>query len=202
MSSMKKTGYIVAGAAFILIMLILILRGCSVMDKEPVEGTMGRAVNNSVNDGKMVSEEAGYDVDDSVLNGSGNDSNIVDGKESAVGNTEACSESETISGDSENQSEYAESESGNLSLHEVDSVSIENKYSADVLVSAKKVYLMDSGVYAYALRLILPVEGRGYKLVDYMCSVSTWNTVVSGDSIRVEYGVDSDGNVIILSVGN
>lgn len=201
MSSMKKTGYIVAGAAFILIMLIFILRGCSVRNKEPVEGTMGRAVDNSVDGGKMISEEAGYDVDDSVLNGSGYDSNIVDSKENSTEAVNISTEAETISDKGQNQSEYVEPDSGKLSLREVDSVNIENKYSADVLVSAKKVYLMDSGVYAYALRLILPVEERGYKLVDYMCSVSTWNTVVSGDSIRVEYGVDSSGNVIILSVG-
>lgn len=199
----KKIGMIVCGSILILIICILFMRGCSIRRTETVDGTMGRVTtdeeyndqNSGVNQNgtMMKSEQTGYDVPEEVLNGSTDSTLEVVGEN----NSEGYKDESVTTGIQESE---AKENSDELSLKLVDSLSIVNKASADVLISSKNVYLVDDSVYAYALKLILPVENKGYKLVDYMCSVTTWNSVSSGDSIHVEYGLDEEGHIIILSL--
>lgn len=199
----KKIGMIVCGSILILIICILFMRGCSIRRTETVDGTMGRVTTDeeyndqssgvNQNGTMMKSEQTGYDVPEEVLNGSTDSTLEVVGEN----NSEGYKDESVTTGIQESE---AKENSDELSLKLVDSLSIVNKASADVLISSKNVYLVDDSVYAYALKLILPVENKGYKLVDYMCSVTTWNSVSSGDSIHVEYGLDEEGYIIILSL--
>ncbi len=216
MNNFKMVGAILSVACLIFLCILLGTRKVGIEKKQEVDGTMGRVSeeeyvsDDTDNNVKMVAEGSGYDVPNDVLQKE-NDTQLNVGNLSDNTTEEGTVESEVISsqagqgnlGNSEiSETEKIENTEGKeeMSLKLVDSLSIVSKASADVLISSKNVYLLDSSVYAYALKLIFPIENTGYKLVDYMCSVTTWNSVNSGDSIHVEYGLDKDDNIIILSL--
>lgn len=216
MNNFKMVGAILSVACLIFLCILLGTRKVGIEKKQEVDGTMGRVSeeeyvsDDTDNNVKMVAEGSGYDVPNDVLQKE-NDTQLNVGNLSDDAKEEGTVESEVIStqvsqgnlGNPEiSETEKIENTEGKeeMSLKLVDSLSIVSKASADVLISSKNVYLLDSSVYAYALKLIFPIENTGYKLVDYMCSVTTWNSVNSGDSIHVEYGLDKDDNIIILSL--
>ena len=214
MNNFKMVGAILSVACLIFLCILLGTRKVGIEKKQEVDGTMGRVSeeeyvsDDADNNVKMVAEGSGYDVPNDVLQKE-NDTQLNVGNLSADATEEGTVESEVISsqvgqgnlGNSEIPDTVENTEGKDeMSLKLVDSLSIVSKASADVLISSKNVYLLDSSVYAYALKLIFPIENTGYKLVDYMCSVTTWNSVNSGDSIHVEYGLDKDDNIIILSL--
>lgn len=216
MNNFKMVGAILSVACLIFLCILLGTRKVGIEKKQEVDGTMGRVSeeeyvsDDTDNNVKMVAEGSGYDVPNDVLQKE-NDTKLNVDNLSDDATEEGTVESEVISsqvsqGNLGNpeipETEKIENTEGKeeMSLKLVDSLSIVSKASADVLISSKNVYLLDSSVYAYALKLIFPIENTGYKLVDYMCSVTTWNSVNSGDSIHVEYGLDKDDNIIILSL--
>lgn len=215
MNNFKLVGAILSVACLIFLCILLGTRKVGIEKKQEVDGTMGRVSEEEYSSDdedssvKMVAEGSGYDVPNDVLQKENdtqlNMGNSSDNGEGGTVETEVIS-SQVSQGNSGN-SEISETEEiGNtegkeeMSLKLIDSLSIVSKASADVLISSKNVYLLDNSAYAYALKLIFPIENTGYKLVDYMCSVTTWNSVNSGDSIHVEYGLDKDNNIIILSL--
>lgn len=216
MNNFKMVGAILSVACLIFLCILLGTRKVGIEKKQEVDGTMGRVSeeeyvsDDTDNNVKMVAEGSGYDVPNDVLQKE-NDTKLNVDNLSDDAKEEGTVESEVINsqvsqgnlGNPEiSETEKIENTEGKeeMSLKLVDSLSIVSKASADVLISSKNVYLLDSSVYAYALKLIFPIENTGYKLVDYMCSVTTWNSVNSGDSIHVEYGLDKDDNIIILSL--
>ena len=215
MNNFKLVGAILSVACLIFLCILLGTRKVGIEKKQEVDGTMGRVSEEEYSSDdedsnvKMVAEGSGYDVPNDVLQKE-NDTQLNIGNSSdngEEGNVETEVISSQVSQGNFGNSEISETEKiGNtegkeeMSLKLIDSLSIVSKASADVLISSKNVYLLDNSVYAYALKLIFPIENTGYKLVDYMCSVTTWNSVNSGDSIHVEYGLDKDNNIIILSL--
>jgi hypothetical protein len=220
---MKKASYIMVGVCFVILIAVLFIRGCSIQKvdtstKQTTEVTSNAngttSVNSQNNSTGNVSSQGSYVSDTTgstdataqsettkgkqveVLENSGYDvsSDILE-KETDSSITQKSAETEGTS----NVSEDGE-ENSDFSLKLVNSVAIEDKYSSDVLVSSKNVYLVGDSVYAYSLKLILPIDGEGYRVVDYLCSVTTWNSVESGDSLRVEYGLDAEKKVLILSI--
>lgn len=214
---MKKdrTVFIIVGAMILTIIIMLSLRGCSrpkvsveknddnllvgynnegVGDANELWDRVEERQNGGVGSGVVGSEEDA--TTDSV-----NESEV--GNETEVGNgTEVGNETE-VSNETElgNETEEVTDETnGYVGMKKVDGYAdlVEN-FESDVIISSKNLYLLDNGVYAYSLGLIVPFEGD-YKIIDYMCSLSSWNSVESGETIHISYGVDSSGNILITSI--
>lgn len=200
-----KSAIVMVFLIVILVIIILGIRGCSIQKKVESPGTMGVAPGESTgvvvterNTDKFVSEEnnmSGVEIVDGANAGISEESELdtetpTEGK--VASSNESITENAQVSeGTSDNSSE--------VTLKKVDSMDIVEKYSSDALISSKSIYLSDDGSYAYSLSLLIPM-GEGYRSVEYMCSVSSWKAVEMNESISVEYGMDSSGNIIILSL--
>ena len=171
---------VILSLTIILIIIILFfIRGCSIQKTVPREGTMGVVEKEKTPEKEDVAgtiSSSGVDVSDKVSEELKNEGVSLE-----------------VSGeDYENSGEHT--------LKPVNNVKVLNTYTNDVLVSSKNIFLLDDTTYAYSLRLIVPIENQGYRLVDYLCSVATWNSVESKDSITVQYGIDESGRVIIIGL--
>lgn len=214
---MKKdrTVFIIVGAMILTIIIMLSLRGCS-RPKVSVEKNDDNLLVGYNDEGVGDANELWDRVEERQNGvGSGVESGVVGseevcsvnesevGIETEVGNeTEVGSEPEVSTGSEVgNETEESVSETnGYVGMKKVDGYAdlVEN-FESDVIISSKNLYLLDNGVYAYSLGLIVPFEGD-YKIIDYMCSLSSWNSVESGETIHISYGVDSSGNILITSI--
>lgn len=201
-----KSAIVMIFLIVILVIIILGIRGCSIQKKVESPGTMGVAPGENVgvvtterNTEKFVSEEnsmSGIEIIDG-----GDNVGVPKESETVVETTtegEVASSNEPITENSK-ASEGTTDNSSEVTLKKVDSMDIVEKYSSDALISSKSIYLSDDGSYVYSLSLLIPM-GEGYRSVEYMCSVSSWKAVEMNESISVEYGMDSNGNIIILSL--
>lgn len=200
-----KSAIVMVFLIVILVIVILGIRGCSIQKKVESPGTMGVAPGENAgvvvterNTDKFVSEESnmsGVEIVDGANVSISEESELVTEtptEEEVVSSNEPITENAQVSeGTSDNSSE--------VTLKKVDSMDIVEKYSSDALISSKSIYLSDDGSYVYSLSLLIPL-GEGYRSVEYMCSVSSWKAVEMNESISVEYGMDSNGNIIILSL--
>lgn len=200
-----KSAIVMVFLIVILVIIILGIRGCSIQKKVESPGTMGVAPGESTgvvvterNTDKFVSEEnnmSGVEIVDGANEGISEGSELdteTPTEEEVVSSNEPITENAQVSeGTSDNSSE--------VTLKKVDSMDIVEKYSSDALISSKSIYLSDDGSYVYSLSLLIPL-GEGYRSVEYMCSVSSWKAVEMNESISVEYGMDNNGNIIILSL--
>lgn len=200
-----KSAIVMVFLIVILVIIILGIRGCSIQKKVESPGTMGVAPGESTgvvvterNTEKFVSEEnnmSGVEIVDGADEGISKESELdteTPTEEEVVSSNEPITENAQVSeGTSDNSSE--------VTLKKVDSMDIVEKYSSDALISSKSIYLSDDGSYVYSLSLLIPL-GEGYRSVEYMCSVSSWKAVEMNESISVEYGMDNNGNIIILSL--
>ena len=176
--NLKKTGLIAAIVVFALVVIFILLRGVSVnrVDKKSREQ---QELQQQMQQMQQQQNTGSLKVDPSVMNentGTQSVGDALSNKENA--NTGSSTPEEAIS------------------LQRVSSVNLIAEETQDVLVSSKDVYVSDSGVYAYSLSMILPVQGT-YRVVNYLCSVKTWNSLEAGQSISVTYGIDANQNVLI-----
>ena len=200
-----KSAIVMVFLIVILVIIILGIRGCSIQKKVESPGTMGVAPGENVgvvvterNTEKFVSKEnnmSGVEIVDGANMGISEESELATEthtEEEVTSSNEPVTENAQVSeGTSDNSSE--------VTLKMVDSMDIVEKYSSDALISSKSIYLSDDGGYVYSLSLLIPLR-EGYRSVEYMCSVSSWKAVEMNESISVEYGMDSNGNIIILSL--
>lgn len=207
---MKKdrTVFIIVGAMILTIIIMLSLRGCSrpkvsveknddsllvgyneegIGDANELWDRVEERQNSGVGSGVVGSEEVGS----------------VNETEAEVGNGSEVSKESEVDNETEvgnNTEEDASETNGYVEMKKVDGYAdlVEN-FESDVIISSKNLYLLDNGVYAYSLGLIVPFDGD-YKIIDYMCSLSSWNSVESGETIHISYGVDSSGNILITGI--
>ena len=202
---MKKdrTVFIIVGAMILTIIIMLSLRGCS-RPKVSVEKNDDNLLVGYNDEGVGDANELWDRVEERQNSGVG--SGVVGSEE--VGSSEMANETEVgnwaeVSSETEAGNETEESvgeTNGYVGMKKVDGYAdIVENFESDVIISSKNLYLLDNGVYAYSLGLIVPFEGD-YKIIDYMCSLSSWNSVDSGETIHISYGVDSSGNILITSI--
>ena len=217
----KRAGFLIGGLVFALALILLIFRGVAVKKKE---ARLQRQQQENMQQylDQMAMEESQQNNDNAVVGltdwgntGNGENPGLpnsstgvsaevlgdINGRQSSQSGFDE--EGETDTGDSQDGQtaptnlSVAETLNNTLSLQLVDRVEVQATYEANVLVSAKSIYKVGESCYAYAISMIIPVEGKGYQLIDYLCSVATWNSVNNGDSIVVTYGLDENGVVII-----
>ena len=202
----KKAGLLIGRIVIVLVIILLVIRGAVIKKKDAqLEEQMMQeayAQQEQQNNMGMNPQNQGMVTWGNNQGGDAADNNI------GVGANVLDEANEKQNSDSsvgvESNSEIPKEDlpattdlNTNLSLELVDKVEVLGTYEANVLVSAKSVYKVGNSSYAYALSMIIPIEGKGYQLIDYLCSVSTWNSVNAGDSIVVTYGLDENGIVVV-----
>lgn len=210
----KRTGVIACIGVFIIIMVMLFSRSCSIRRNEMISET------NPIDDnGNIIAEEDGssdlgqdlgqveYDDSEEVgsLDTSDNDEfaeerseNGVQENQNNVDNTEKGSKDNAVVGSSNDSKE----KKYEISLKKASKVTIVKTGSCEATITGKNVYLTDENVYSYCLKLDFTMEDGIETSIDYLCSVFTWNYVNTGDTVTVKYGLDADGNLLVTSLMN
>lgn len=207
---MKKdrTVFIIVGAMILTIIIMLSLRGCS-RPKVSVEKNDDNLLVGYNDEGVGDANELWDRVEERQNSGVGSgvvgseEVGSVNESEAEVGNGSEVSKESEVDNETEvgnNTEEDVSETNGYVGMKKVDGYAdlVEN-FESDVIISSKNLYLLNNGVYAYSLGLIVPFNGD-YKIIDYMCSLSSWNSVESGETIHISYGVDSSGNILITSI--
>lgn len=69
----------------------------------------------------------------------------------------------------------------------------------EALVSSKKTYLVDDKSYAYSLALVIPSNDE-YKIINYYCPKKTYDAVMSGEVVKVDYYMDNNDVIAVDSI--
>ena len=210
----KRTGVIACIGVFIIIMVMLFSRSCSIRRNEMISET------NQIDDnGNIIAEEDGssdlgqdlgqveYDDSEEVgsLDTSDNDKFIEENSENKVQENQKNADS-TEKGSKDNTAVGSHTDSKEkkyeISLKKASKVTIVKSGSCEATITGKNVYLTDENVYSYCLKLDFTMEDGIETSIDYLCSVFTWNYVNTGDTVTVKYGLDADGNLLVTSLMN
>lgn len=211
----KRTGVIACIGVFIIIMVMLFSRSCSIRRNEMISET------NPIGDnGSIIAEEdegssdLGQDLgqveyDDSEEVGSldtlDNDEFVEENSENEVqGNKKNADSTEKGSKDNTDVGSPTDSKEKKyeISLKKASKVTIVKSGSCEATITGKNVYLTDENVYSYCLKLDFTMEDGTETSIDYLCSVFTWNYVNTGDTVTVKYGLDAEGNLLVTSLMN
>lgn len=210
----KRTGVIACIGVFIIIMVMLFSRSCSIRRNEMISET------NQIDDnGNIIAEEDGssdlgqdlgqveYDDSEEVgsLDTSDNDEFVEENSENKVQENQKNVDS-TEKGSKDNTAVGSNTDSKEkkyeISLKKASKVTIVKSGSCEATITGKNVYLTDENVYSYCLKLDFTMEDGIETSIDYLCSVFTWNYVNTGDTVTVKYGLDADGNLLVTSLMN
>ena len=210
----KRTGVIACIGVFIIIMVMLFSRSCSIRRNEMISET------NQIDDnGNIIAEEDGssdlgqdlgqveYDDSEEVgsLDTSDNDKFVEENSENKVQENQKNADS-TEKGSKDNTAVGSPTDSKEkkyeISLKKASKVTIVKSGSCEATITGKNVYLTDENVYSYCLKLDFTMEDGIETSIDYLCSVFTWNYVNTGDTVTVKYGLDADGNLLVTSLMN
>lgn len=209
----KRTGIIACIVVFIIIMIMLFSRSCSIRRNEMISETNKIDENGNIigtsDDEENNDEDLGQvDYNDSEEVGSldsSYDENMNDSSTNGVSEGQKTADStEDKSKDSTNVGNTKDSEEKKyeISLKKASKVTVVKSGSCEATVSGKNVYLTDENVYSYCLKLDFTMEDGIETSIDYLCSVFTWNYVNTGDVVTLKYGVDADGNLLVTSLMN
>lgn len=209
----KRTGIIACIGVFIIIMIMLFSRSCSIRRNEMISETNKIDENGNIigtnDDEENNDEDLGQiDYNDSEEVGSldsSYDENMNDSSTNGVSEGQKTADStEDKSRDSTNVGNTKDSEEKKyeISLKKASKVTIVKSGSCEATVTGKNVYLTDENVYSYCLKLDFTMEDGIETSIDYLCSVFTWNYVNTGDVVTLKYGVDADGNLLVTSLMN
>lgn len=210
----KRTGVIACIGVFIIIMVMLFSRSCSIRRNEMISET------NQIDDnGNIIAEEDGssdlgqdlgqveYNDSEEVgsLDTSENDEFVEENSENKVQENQKNADS-TEKGSKDNTAVGSHTDSKEkkyeISLKKASKVTIVKSGSCEATITGKNVYLTDENVYSYCLKLDFTMKDGIETSIDYLCSVFTWNYVNTGDTVTVKYGLDADGNLLVTSLMN
>lgn len=210
----KRTGVIACIGVFIIIMVMLFSRSCSIRRKEMISETNQIDDNGNIIDEEEGSNDLGQDLgqveyNDSEevgsLDTSENDKFVEENSENKVQENQKNADS-TEKGSKDNTAVGSHTDSKEkkyeISLKKASKVTIVKSGSCEATITGKNVYLTDENVYSYCLKLDFTMEDGIETSIDYLCSVFTWNYVNTGDTVTVKYGLDDDGNLLVTSLMN
>lgn len=211
----KRTGVIACIGVFIIIMVMLFSRSCSIRRNEMISETNPIDDNgNIIDEEEEGSNDLGQDLgqveyDDSEevgsLDTSDNDKFVEENSENKVQeNQKNVDSTEKESKDNTAVGSHTDSKEKKyeISLKKASKVTIVKSGSCEATITGKNVYLTDENVYSYCLKLDFTMEDGIETSIDYLCSVFTWNYVNTGDTVTVKYGLDADGNLLVTSLMN
>lgn len=213
----KKTGVIACIGVFVIIMIMLFSRSCSIRRNEMISETNqidenGNIIETSGNSDGNLDENNDEDLgqvdyndyeevgslDSYDENSNDNSTNGVSEGQKTEDSTEGKSKDSTNVGNTKD----SEGKKYEISLKKASKVTVVKSGSCEATVIGKNVYLTDENVYSYCLKLDFTMEDGIETSIDYLCSVFTWNYVNTGDVVILKYGVDADGNLLVTSLMN
>ena len=210
----KRTGVIACIGVFIIIMVMLFSRSCSIRRNEMISETNPIDDNGNILDEDEGNSDLGQDLgqveyNDSEevgsLDTSDNDKFVEENSENKVQENQKNVDS-TEKGSKDNTAVGSHTDSKEkkyeISLKKASKVTIVKSGSCEATITGKNVYLTDENVYSYCLNLDFTMEDGIETSIDYLCSVFTWNYVNTGDTVTVKYGLDADGNLLVTSLMN
>lgn len=194
--SKKQTGFFVVGVLFLLIIVAYLLRGCSiakeaektVQNKEPVKtqseiSTSG--VSNSGDSSSKILENTAENVEVSPTlseeNNLGESSEVIESEDSTVQDVSETNYSSLMAISEPKLGEVASATQG--------------------IVKSKNVYFYNNS-YIYNIDILFVAQDTTVKECSYFCPKKTYDALVISQPVHVDYQMDSQGNVSIISISN
>lgn len=204
--SKAKTCVIALIFIFMIVIILLTVRGCSIQRKSEIPAESGNTESTTV-------EEITEDTSNNVENDINNSQNSTESTE-----VEPLSEEEIVTTEipevnkdevPDNVKENSEEEikdkkdiiDSNTSLTEVQDPSLSEVLNSTGIVSGKKIYKIGNG-YLYEIRLIMVMGNDENTFASYYCPRKTFDALESGSSVNIEYQLDSTGCISITSISN
>lgn len=199
-----KTGLIFIAFLLIIAIIIMTFKSCSLSrkvnssQKVQNEQVATDSDKNSITstgeeDTKKLENTSGQEVSGSVGVDNSNAENILDNNE----NTE-------IEGDNTQSSSSTEStidiNDGDIILKEVSEPQLSKNLQSTAVVSSKSMYISNTNSYVYQVSFLLLLDDDDYQTVSYYCPKTTYDALIKGDSVNIEYQLDSTGIISISSV--
>lgn len=227
--SLKSASLLIAGVVFIVIIIMLTVRSCTVSKKvEPkvstkntsevvlVEEDLSSEKEDEIDQKGEISEESGKNSSredtESTAKGSENPTknNVENGSENIesgnrVENPKNYPQEEGIDANEDSYKDSSQEELSGVSENKyggffnVDEPVLGESMETSTLVTGKKAYLVDDIFYTYSLSLIFPIDG-GYEVIDYFCPKKTYDAVETGETVKAVYQMDKSGIVSITSI--
>lgn len=199
----KKTGAVLLTVIFMLIIILLTVRGCSITKKSESFSVTKNTESSTVRD---ISEGSSNNVEkqstkseNSSENGEGE---VVLESENLTSENEVNKDTSTGSANASNVTVVSDStrlDTREGSLQEVSEPNLSEPLSSTGMVSGKKIYKIDNS-YLYEIRLILVFGNEENVLCSYYCPRKTYDALETGTSVNVEYQVDTEGVISITSI--
>lgn len=203
-----KSGFVFVAFLVIVMIVIMTIRSCSVsrqvnssQDSQIAE-TQVNQENNTItstgeNDIKNLDNLAEKEGSDSSWNDTANEANSA----YAEGDTSTNSNDSVSEETTESSVNKEDTVSSDITLQKVSEPQLSESIKVQAVVSSKSIFLSDSGSYVYEVDFLVLTDDNGeYSTFSYFCPKTTYDALTKGDSVNVEYQVDSSGNVSVGAV--
>lgn len=206
--SKKTVGIIVMVLLLLLVVFFCYLRGMSVESRTDSGNSRNgdsTPIASETTSTSSREETAKNSPLDTESFSTGNSSSTKIKSENVTETTEKVeSESQKGSDDSKpepkNDSSNSSSSDTLKGMLEVSIPNLSEPISTTGVVSSKKAYLVDNSYYIYEVSLII-VTGNGESTLGrYYCPRTTFDSIEMGNTLKVEYQVDSEGCLSISSL--
>lgn len=202
----KKTGLIVIAFLIVLILILCMVRGCSVTRE--VKGTQNQQqtqsqVNNSQQQQQQIAKTTETQKNSETKEAVNSESTKVsettsNGTVSSSESSEKSVENVESSVGSSTNINSANTNDNNVPV-EVSSPELGNSIESSGMVSGKHTYSWGTS-YLYEVSLVI-VTGDGNSIVgNYFCPKNTYDNLSMGDSLSVTYQLDGQNNISISTI--
>lgn len=213
--SKMKTCVIFVAFLVVVMIVIMTVRSLSVsreVNSSQNEQTVETQQNTSQNDitstgesdNKNSEDLADSDESSTSSSASAEDTNLSENSSDSTVDSDNSSQQGTTETPIKEEPEATTTEptdvTGNNTLQEVSEPQLSESIKVQAVVSSKSIYLTGNS-YVYQVDFLVLTDDNGnYTTLPYYCPKTTYDALTKGDSVNVEYQVDSSGNVSVASV--
>lgn len=180
----KKTGIIIVVFLIFILMILYLIKGCSITKKveTPVSST------NTVSVTKQTSENTTSNVVETSSEITETTTVFVEPSNSLPEETK-----EVISAKPKKE------ETKDDGIEEVNEPVLSETISTSGLVSGKSVYKVGNS-YMYSVSLIVVTGNEKNVPCKYFCPKNTWDALNVGDTLKVSFQTDTNGNISVNTI--
>lgn len=202
----KKAAAIIICVGMLLMIIILatlanVISGGNVKNTTNNQSTEIGIEQSSNTGGYSGEESSDFSKNDTVFSestGSGvEESNNVENTEKMEEVQETTENTEVVSNDEPSKNSSESSQEG---FSVVAEPVLGDVYESTGMVSSKQVYKVGDTSYAYAINLVILRDNDNTSMVQYFCPRKTYDALSSGDTLSVQYQLDSSGCISIATI--
>lgn len=216
--SLRGTLAILLGLLILAIVVILVVRGIRI-EKEPSAQNVAASDTSNSGENYQNQELPSEDSNGGITIEAENDSNLSDSESNSGKNLSDSGGSDRTSSSKINSSKSEEIQDIDVpkdteetvypsnsdttkvtDIHKVSTPDLSESRTSSAMISSKSVLRVDNSSYAYCVNLVILVGEDDYKDIRYFCPKKTYDGVLEGDTLSVEYQTDSEGVVSISSI--